>query len=69
MATKIARGQKSGEWQLRESIGSGGNGCVWLASSLSKGEVAIKILSRFDGKSKKKTYERFRREVTVFEAK
>lgn len=68
MALKLRKGQKFGDWQLREFLGEGGNGFVWLASGSTSNEAAVKILAKFDGKSKSKVYARFRNEVEVVQA-
>jgi serine/threonine protein kinase len=68
MSAKIGKKQKFGDWELMKPLGEGGNGVVWLARN-SKGDLgAIKILSKFKGKSKRKVYERFKGEVSILSA-
>jgi serine/threonine protein kinase len=63
---KPKKGQKYGCWTLKKPIGEGGNGFVFLAHDGNGHEVAIKILAKLEGKSKK-VYERFKREVKIIQ--
>jgi serine/threonine protein kinase len=65
MSTKLAKGQRFGDWELIKLLGEGGNGFVWRARN-SRGDTgAIKILSKLEGNRKLKAYERFKGEVRI----
>jgi serine/threonine protein kinase len=58
------RDQLFGRWRLMHFLGEGGNGFVWLAQDSDGNQVAIKVLSKLEGRSSK-VYERFKLEVEV----
>lgn len=68
MARKITKGQEFGEWNLKEYLGEGGNGFVWLALNSQGDEAAIKLVAKMNGKEREKAYARFRIEVDVIRA-
>jgi serine/threonine-protein kinase len=52
---------KFGDWTLKENLGQGGNGTVWLAENSKKEEAAIKLLWKIESKA----YARFIDEVKI----
>jgi serine/threonine protein kinase len=58
--------RKVGPWTLREQIGEGGNGTVWVAArEHSETEVALKIIKTHN--VKREQYQRFVREITFLQ--
>lgn len=60
-AKSLARGHSVGRWTLRQRLGRGGNGEVWLGADKNGAQVAIKLLN----KMKPTAYARFEDEVAA----
>jgi serine/threonine protein kinase len=61
MARRIHKRQLFGKWKTLKSLGSGGNGDVWKATSSSGEYAAIKLLRKIE----KKAYSRFKSEIEI----
>jgi len=57
----ISEGHACGDWILKERLGRGGNGEVWMSTSPQKRDVAVKCLTKI----KPGAYRRFKDEVEV----
>ncbi|MCB8975947.1 MAG: protein kinase [Ardenticatenaceae bacterium] len=62
---KRVKGQKFGGWRTQKFLGEGGNGVVWQATNSSSEKVAIKLLTKAEGKRGEKIYARFKNEIDL----
>lgn len=61
MSRRPHLGDRIDDWELQDTLGSGGNGAVFRAQRTSEPPVALKIL--YERATKDERYQRFRREV------